>query len=133
MKRARRGGSAIEFALTLPVLFVMFGAVIEYGWFFFHQQAVLNAVRDGTRFGVTIAQDDSSDYEAEERAKTVLEGFNLDCSDSTDCQVTGTFVTDEYDYLRLDIAYAYDPIMGGLLPTPDFVKANFTMVLEDQS
>lgn len=133
MKRARRGGSAIEFALTLPVLLVMFGGVIEYGWFFFHQQAVLSAIRDGTRFGVTISQDEDPDYEAEVRAKEVLEGFSLPCEDEADCQVEATFLVDDYDFLRLDIAYAYEPLMGGLLPTPEFVRASFTMALEDQS
>lgn len=131
--RLRRGASAIEFALTLPVVVTLFAAIMEYGWFFFQQQAILNGARDGVRFGVTVAQVDGPTTEAEDRAEMVIEGFGLDCSDPVDCQILGSIVVDDYDFLRLDMAYAYDPLMSGLLPTPDFVRANFTMALEDQS
>jgi len=129
----RRGGSAIEFALTLPVLVTMFAAIIEYGWFFLQQQAVLSGARDGVRYGVKIAQEADPATEAETRAELVIEGFGLDCSDPVDCQINATILVDDYDYLRIDLDYAYDPLMSGLLPTPEFVRADFTMALEDQS
>ena len=31
----RRGASAIEFALTLPVMITIFSVIVEYGWYFF--------------------------------------------------------------------------------------------------
>ena len=124
----------MEFALTLPVLLTLFSAIMEYGWLFWQQQAVLASVRDGVRVGVSTSQADDPETTAEARAETALEGFGLDCEDEADCQTTGTlYEVDDYDYLDLELRYAYTPLTGGLLPVPDFITASMVMCMEDQS
>ena len=39
----RRGGNAVEFALTLPLMCVIMGLTVDYGWFFHNQFHLTNA------------------------------------------------------------------------------------------
>jgi Flp pilus assembly protein TadG len=55
MRRVRwqpdRGAAAVEFALILPILLLILMGTIEWGWFFFTHQRVVNAAREGARVG----------------------------------------------------------------------------------
>lgn len=51
VRKDRRGANAIEFALVMPVLLGMLIGVMDYGWFFFRESMVTNAMRDGVRLG----------------------------------------------------------------------------------
>ena len=133
-RHSRMGASAVEFALTLPTLTTLFAAIMEYGWLFWQQQAVLNAVRDGVRVGVATSQVDDPETIAEVRAEDSLEGFGMDCDGTQDCVTTATLTEiDDYDYLELQLRYSYEPLTGGLLPVPDFIQASLTWCMEDQS
>jgi len=48
---SRRGGNAVEFALTMPVFAVLLLAAIEFGWLFYLNSAVNSAVVYGCRRG----------------------------------------------------------------------------------
>ena len=48
--RRRRGAVLVEAALVLPVVFVFFFAIIEYGRFFMTVHVFSNAVRDGAAY-----------------------------------------------------------------------------------
>lgn len=129
----RRGASAIEFALTLPVMITIFSVIVEYGWYFFQQSATLGAVRDGVRYGVTI--DPSSgdpDLEAISRSRTVLEGYGISCpTEGAACVVNAVINVDGWDSMTVDITREYTPLLG-LIPTPTTVGAQMTMLLEIQ-
>ncbi|MBW2258738.1 MAG: pilus assembly protein [Deltaproteobacteria bacterium] len=47
----RRGANAVEFALVMPVLVMILTGIMEYGWFFSQQIAMVSAVRDSVRGG----------------------------------------------------------------------------------
>lgn len=47
----RRGQSVVELALTAPLLFVMLLGMMDFGRAFFQYNIVLNAAREGARFG----------------------------------------------------------------------------------
>ena len=53
---ARAGGesgvAAVEFALILPVLMTLLLGIIDWGYFFFLSETVVNAAREGARIGV---------------------------------------------------------------------------------
>lgn len=50
--RAReRGAAAIEFAITVPVLVAIVFGTIDWGYYFFHREIVVNASREGARVG----------------------------------------------------------------------------------
>jgi Flp pilus assembly protein TadG len=131
----RRGASAIEFALTLPVMITIFSVIVEYGWYFFQQSATLGAVRDGVRYGVTI--DPSSgdpDVEAISRSRTVLEGYGISCpTEGTACAVSAVIDSSSstWDSMTVVITREYTPLLG-LIPTPTTVGAQMTMLLEVQ-
>jgi len=50
-RSSRRGAEALEFALTLPVLLIILGGLIDFGWFATHQSAVHAAASVGARAG----------------------------------------------------------------------------------
>jgi Flp pilus assembly protein TadG len=49
-----RGAAAVEFALVLPILLLFVMGTIEWGWFFFTHQRVVNAAREGARAGTLV-------------------------------------------------------------------------------
>jgi TadE-like protein len=44
-----RGAAAVELALVLPLLLLMVGGIIDFGRFFYTQNIVVNAAREGAR------------------------------------------------------------------------------------
>jgi len=53
MRRAEHGQGLVEFALILPFVVVMFFGIIQFGFLFGGQIALVNAVRDATRYAST--------------------------------------------------------------------------------
>jgi hypothetical protein len=51
MRHGRRGGAAIEFALTLPAFIVLLTGVIDTGWLYYQQSALDAGVHAGCRRG----------------------------------------------------------------------------------
>lgn len=54
MKRLRndeRGAAAVEFALVLPLLLTIVFGTIEWGYYFFTREIVVNSAREGARAG----------------------------------------------------------------------------------
>jgi Flp pilus assembly protein TadG len=50
----RRGQSALEFALVLPVFMLLVAGTIEFGRAFFAYGQLLQAVQEGTRYGAVL-------------------------------------------------------------------------------
>src|SRR4051812_36652218 len=60
--RRERGAAAVEMALVLPLLLLIVGGIIDFGRFFYTQNIVVNAAREGARsraLGYTIADADT--------------------------------------------------------------------------
>lgn len=55
--RGRRGQALAEFALVLPVLFLLIAGIIEFGRAWNIKQAVTDAAREGARY--TVVRDDA--------------------------------------------------------------------------
>ncbi len=45
------GAAAVEMGMTMLIFFTALFAIIEFGWFFLHQNTLTAAVRDGIRIG----------------------------------------------------------------------------------
>ena len=64
MARTERGASAVEFAIVLPVLFLVIAGIVDFGRFFFTQIQVTNASREGARAAVVLPTPAASDMTA---------------------------------------------------------------------
>jgi len=133
MIRQRRGASAVEFVLTLPVLFGIFAAIMEYGWFLLEYNSVIQAVRDGTRLGVATPMDNDPTDTALDRTQTILLGFGIECDTDDGCDLEAAIdTTGSLDILTVTILLEYDPLIG-FIPTPEAFSSTFTMAMEEQS
>ena len=47
-----RGGTMVEFALTLPIFIILVVGIIEFGWCFFVQHTMQYATREGMRLAI---------------------------------------------------------------------------------
>ena len=56
-----KGQAIIEFAVILPLLLILIGGAVDFGFAFFVSSVVQNAARDGARVGATIPTLDPSD------------------------------------------------------------------------
>lgn len=76
LRRPHRGQALVEFALVSVVLFLLLGAVIEFGFLFSHKLELTNAARSGARWASlhsstawsSNANPDSSTIEGQVRA-----------------------------------------------------------------
>jgi Flp pilus assembly protein TadG len=48
----RKGASAVEFALILPMLILLFFGIIDFGLLIYDKQVITNASREGARAGI---------------------------------------------------------------------------------
>jgi Flp pilus assembly protein TadG len=139
----RRGASAIEFALTLPVLAFFLMAVIEYGWYFNQLIAMTGATRDALRIAVTYQVDGSQTdpygnviAQAENRVTNLLLAYGIDPSTGpSGCRVVATPNTASGEgtwTVTLTACTGYESLTLNLVPVPDTITARMTMLLEDQ-
>jgi Flp pilus assembly protein TadG len=127
----RRGAAAVEFALTLPILLAVGSAVLDYAWYLNQAADVLSAVREGTRYGATIAQDDDPTVVAVARTHVALANYNLSCSDPA-CVEASLGEVEGMTTVEVRAEITYTPVIG-LVPTPATMGASLVMVLEDQT
>ena len=132
--KMRRGASALEFALTLPVVMIVLAGILEYGWYLFQLANVVHALRDGTRIGVTVPLTDTipPTDRAEQHARSVMNGLGVPCDEGEGCTITAIITpSEEFDVLNLTIEVDYTPIVG-LLPSPSQLQGSFTMMMQEQ-
>src|SRR5689334_1715420 len=75
-RRKERGVSAIEFALAMPILFVVLFGVFEFGMAFWRKQMLTSAVREGARYGV-VASPRKSLSEIQTKVNNYMDGVGL--------------------------------------------------------
>ena len=131
--KSRRGGAAVEFAITLPLLTFLLLMTFEYAWFYSQRGFVLNAVHDAARY--TILQE-SSQMKAvgEERLQFILKGYNIDCKKLT-CKIevlekkaAGSIPVNT---LRMWVSVEYKPL-SGFVPVPGTIWGDITMATDNQ-
>ncbi len=136
-RTSRRGASAIEFALTTPVLAGMVVGVLDFGWFFVQQSAVVTVVRDGVRMGVTAEDGDATvaTSTAQSFIESELASRSVACSDATGCTIdVEVDTTGAYDVLTATVTAEFQPLAGMPgIPLPASISSSFTMLMEEQS
>ena len=71
--KGEKGQSAVEFALTLPILIVLLCGIIDFGWLFSCDIAATNAAREAARYTAVHYYDSSTDDDLAKAQSIVLE------------------------------------------------------------
>src|SRR5580765_6672613 len=64
-RRDERGVQLLEVAIVLPILLVLFGAVAEFGRYFYEYTTAAKAARVGARYLVSKSVTSSTNYETQ--------------------------------------------------------------------
>jgi Flp pilus assembly protein TadG len=117
----QRGVAAVEFALVLPLLLTIVLGAIDWGWFFFIDQLVTNAAREGARAGTLLPpRPTSSAGQAEDAAELAGLAYLKRVSlEETGVAATVTTV-DGTDAVSVTITYPVGSLTGflsALMPT----------------
>ena len=129
-RKARRGGSAVEFGMTLPVLQIVLVAGLEYGWYYTQLAWLQHAARDAVRYAVTL---DPEEYDvsaqATTRAEEQLDAYGLPCAGCVDAS---TYQADGFDALTVAVETDYTALVN-MVPVPEKLRSEATMMLMYQS
>jgi hypothetical protein len=125
------GASAVEFALTLPLVFILFSGVLDLAYFLSQEHVVTQAARDAVRYSVRASADPAVVATlAESNAASWLDAMNIPCDQ--ECVVDAEpLVVRGYNAVRIDISVPIPPIMGFVLPT-QVASAHCIMLLDTQ-
>ncbi len=138
-RRPRRGASAIEFALVIPVLMTIFGAILELSLYLGMMHRVSRIARDSARVGSVILEGPSPTGDdivaaAETHAWLALDAAGVDCRG--DCTVAATWeLDDDSGYMLVDVVVdAPHRGLTGLMPAlvDSGVAAHFAMLTQQQ-
>lgn len=108
-RRDESGVQLLEVAIVIPILLVLFGAVAEFGRYFYEYTTVSKGARVGARYLASKSVNSSINYEAQ--AKNLVVYGNI--------AGTGTPVLPGLTIANVDVQY-----VGGTAGVPDLVKVS---------
>jgi Flp pilus assembly protein TadG len=118
-RRHRSGQSLVEFAVVLPVFLLVLAGILDFGLGLYSQMTIINAAREGARFGVVDTSTSTLVSDVKARVASMSGGLDqsklnvtVTCqrpsgSSFTSCSGTqwqpgdGVLVTVHYDYSML--------------------------------
>ena len=120
-RRQRRGGTAIEFALTFPVFFLLLSGVIDIAWLSYTRAAMDSSNHLGCREGSTIdpAAGDANLGLVYSSTVDAIEA-NLAVSRLETANATITVIAayaSPSRSLNCKIDYFYEPLVGTIMPS----------------
>lgn len=122
-RRNRRGANAIEFALVAPVLMAMMLGVVDYGWYFFRESLVTNALRTAVRSGSILDPADGDGTGECTPCSDRTAAVAVDSLGDLGITVTAAEVTPAISNLagtcavELSVTIPHDPLVG-FIPVP---------------
>ncbi|ACG74141.1 TadE family protein [Anaeromyxobacter sp. K] len=130
-RHTERGVAAVEFALVLPFLLAIVLGGLEWGFYFFREQVVVNAAREGARAGSVATVAPLAVAESAARAALVAGsvdpttvGANVVASSRTTVDpVSGATV----ESVVVTVSFPFVPLTGFGIPVPDTVWARAEM------
>ena len=144
--KEQKGGSAVEFALVLPVLLLLVFGIVEWSLYMFNSHVITNASREGARKGIVAASPrvplsdietavhtygDSHLITFADAKPSPLINISLDNSPNTTCPAGSGFG----HYLAVEVKYDYTFLLlpaltGGLIPQLETITARTAMTCE---
>lgn len=131
-----KGSEIVEFALVMPIFFLLLFAIIDFGWYFYNQHTIQFATREGTRLalvgrqltaanGTVMTREDSIIKTIKDNAGLAVDPDKLQISiypvgaNYTDPADWSTTVDagNGGDYMRVRVLYTYNfltPFIGNL-------------------
>jgi len=118
----QKGSVVVEFALLLPLLLLILGLIIEYGWYFTNWIQLTNAVSAGARAGIK-----AKEWEGED-PKDLAE--NVVKNNFWDPLQVGVTEEESPHRIKVTAIYNYTPLMGPFTESlvPHTIKSSATMV-----
>jgi hypothetical protein len=99
--RNEEGAAVVEFALVLPILFLIVFGIIDFGRAFYTVNNIISAVREGARYGAILSSPDSpaGRQGIKDRVRSVSEPFGGDTltDDRINIDFDGELVTVRVD------------------------------------
>jgi Flp pilus assembly protein TadG len=134
--RGTRGATAVEFALTLPVVAYLALAGVEYGWFLYLRAEAVQAAREGCRYAATVELSHSPPPAslADTRTREALTEYGFNEDDVTVSTAYSDLTGDAAgtnDTLTVNVSVVYRPLAGGLVPAPSGMAVSMAMMLQD--
>lgn len=134
---SRRGNAAIEFALVLPLLFMLVSAVVDWGYYMTLRVTVARATMDGVRAGSALKDDPNTAANevavaAKQRTLDTLAGMGRACGSCTvtaeACNVGqgGSCGAPPVPAVVVTVNYPFTPFFG-FVQTPPNITDSFTM------
>lgn len=111
-----RGQSFIEFAAVLPIMILLLVGIVDFGRALDARMTVINAAREGARFGVTHAGDDAwgpyscPQIQANVPPEIMRMHSDMFTGGNTSISVSGTGTCAAGDELTVTVHYTYDPL-----------------------
>ena len=138
IRERRRGASALEFALWLPVLLTLLSGLVDMSWYMSRYHLVHRATMDGVRYGVrqapeerpTDPQGSVQEPAAEVRALSMMGNFGLS-NPSANATLIPNGGDCPFDRLEMTASASFTPLVG-FIPMPDEITATFSMMSEIQ-
>ena len=129
--RSRRGSTAAEFAIWLPVMVTLFSGMVDLSWQLSQYQTLVRITRDAAR--VAAATYENPQYE-EPGALSIPAGEDYArnaCAllDMEDCVIEVERIEGSPPLMQVQISYDVTPIVG-ILPLENMVNAEFSMAYE---
>jgi len=112
----------------MPVLVMILLGIMEYGWFFSQQIAMVSAVRDSVRAGATTPQEWGPVAAAEQQLAKSLVAAGYTGTVYADVWLSGA-APDQL--ITVSASFPYRPLIG-FVPSPDLVSSELVMRMEDQ-
>lgn len=92
-----RGAELIELAIVLPILLVVFAAIVDFGMLFQRYEVITNSAREGARIGVLPGY---SATDVQSRVANYLDSSGLD---STAATITVTYTSPAVGAQTIDV------------------------------
>ena len=129
--QARRGAVVVEFALVLPVLFLLVFGIIEFGHIFFVRQGLINAARVGARTATLSLSDEEREPLVISRVQQALEAGRL-----SQYNISIEYVAEpppsNAHVVTVSVPYSEVSLMGAFFGFGDFELASSCTMFRDE-
>ncbi len=138
VRKTRRGNAAIEFALLLPVVITLFGSIIDLSLYVTRAHVIQRVARDAARVGSATLESTTVHTGAGIKAAAIAEATTSLSTAGIACGA-GCTVTAEWRTISgtkvifVSVKYPFTAIMGIIPALPNQIRADFTMMTQEQS